>query len=80
MAFFISNTCDFTIRCKGCNENINAPVGTMPSSWIIAACPLCQEKRRYLPTEIFRGRLSQKLIEKMQAAGGAMIIKNGTDN
>jgi hypothetical protein len=49
-------------------ENIAAPVQTMPSSWIIASCPLCEEKRRYLPTEIFLGRLSQKLDEKMQAA------------
>jgi len=53
--------CDFTVRCKGCGENIPAPVGTLPDSWIVAVCPLCGERRRYLPSEIFRGRLSQRL-------------------
>lgn len=36
-------------------------VQTMPDTWIVAECPLCGERRRYLPTDIFRGRLSQKL-------------------
>ena len=53
--------CDFTIRCKKCGENIPAPVGTMPDTWIAAQCPLCGEKRSYLPSEIFRGKLSHKL-------------------
>jgi hypothetical protein len=33
----------------------------MPDSWIVAACPLYGSKRRYLPTEIFRGTLSPLL-------------------
>jgi hypothetical protein len=49
---------DFVIECKRCKEHIAAPVETMPGSWIIAECPLCKEKRRYLPVEIFKGRLS----------------------
>ena len=53
--------CDFTIRCKKCGENIPAPVGTMPDIWIVARCPLCGEVRHYLPSEIFRGKLSYKL-------------------
>jgi hypothetical protein len=53
--------CDFTIRCKGCGENIPAPVLTMPDTWIVAECPLCGVKRRYLPVEIFRGTLSHRL-------------------
>jgi len=53
--------CDFAIRCKGCGETIPAPVRTMPDSWIVATCPLCGAKRRYLPPEIFRGSLSHKL-------------------
>jgi hypothetical protein len=36
----------------------------MPDSWIIAECPLCGEKRRYLPADIFRGRLSSRLMQK----------------
>jgi hypothetical protein len=56
-----SRRCEFAIRCKGCGETIPAPVGTMPDSWIVADCPLCGSKRRYLPTEIFRGSLSHSL-------------------
>jgi hypothetical protein len=56
--------CDFTIRCKKSGENIPAPVGTMPDYWIAARCPLCGEKRSYLPPEIFRGNLSYKLGRK----------------
>jgi len=54
--------CDYTIRCKGCGENVPAPVGTMPDTWIVADCPLCGVRRRYLPPDIFRGRLSHFLM------------------
>jgi len=52
---------DFIVRCKGCGENIPAPVRTLPDTWIVADCPLCREKRRYLPADIFRGILSRHL-------------------
>jgi hypothetical protein len=58
--------CDFTVACKRCQENIPAPIGTMPDTWIVALCPLCGESRAYLPTEIFRGRLSQRLASVME--------------
>jgi hypothetical protein len=54
--------CDYTLRSKGCSENIPAPVLTMPDTWIIAECTLCGERRSYLPTDIFRGRLSHRFI------------------
>ena len=54
----------FVISCKGCQQNIPAPVQTLPDSWIVAECPLCGEKRRYLPADIFRGRLSHDLLMK----------------
>jgi hypothetical protein len=56
-----SRLCDFTVRCKGCGENIPAPVLTMPDTWIVAVCPLCADRRRYLPADLFRGKLSWKL-------------------
>jgi hypothetical protein len=59
-----SGVCDYTVRCKGCGENIPAPVQTMPDTWIVADCPLCGERRRYLPPDIFRGRLSYRLGKK----------------
>jgi RNase P subunit RPR2 len=61
---------DFVIRCKRCGENIAAPVNTMPDSWIIHTCPLCGERRRYLPAEIFQGRLSYK-YQKIRVRHGA---------
>jgi len=36
----------------------------MPDTWIAAQCLLCGEKRNYLPSEIFRGKLSYKLDPK----------------
>jgi hypothetical protein len=51
----------FVIACKGCHENIPAPVETLPDDWIIAVCPLCGQKRRYLPAEIFQGKLSHQV-------------------
>jgi hypothetical protein len=56
-----SGSYPFVITCKGCHENIPAPVETMPDAWIIAACPLCGQKRRYLPAEIFQGKLSHQV-------------------
>lgn len=52
---------DFTICCQACGENVPAPVETIPDCWVIAECPLCRTKRRFLPAEIFRGRLSARL-------------------
>ncbi len=59
-----SRLCDYAIRCKGCGETVPAPVETMPDSWIIAQCPLCGERRYYLPPDIFQGRLSHRLKRK----------------
>jgi hypothetical protein len=52
------------VQCKGCGENIPAPVETMPSQPVAARCPLCHEHRRYLPSEVFLGRLSRLMIRK----------------
>jgi len=60
----MAGVCDYTVRCKGCGENIPAPVQAMPDTWIVAECPLCRERRRYLPPDIFRGRLSHRLGKK----------------
>src|SRR5450631_1961804 len=52
------------VHCKGCGQNIPAPVETMPSQPAAARCPLCHEHRRYLPSEVFLGRLSHLMIRK----------------
>ena len=65
----------FVIVCKGCQQNIPAPIETMPDSWIIAECPLCRQPRRYLPTDIFQGRLSHELVTKTRQTGGERWAK-----
>ena len=52
------------VECKGCHENIPAPVEGVPAQPIAARCPLCHEHRRYLPSEVFLGRLSHLMIRK----------------
>jgi hypothetical protein len=58
------NSARVVICCKGCRENIPAPVESMPSQPIAARCPLCGEYRRYLPVEVFLGRLSHRMMRK----------------
>jgi hypothetical protein len=65
-----ARVCNFVFCCKGCRENVPAPVGTMPDSWIAAKCPLCGDRWRYLPSEIFNGRLSHRLGPKAVPAKG----------
>ena len=50
------------IQCKGCRENIPAPVESMPAQPIAAKCPIYGEHRQYLPSEVFLGRLSHLLM------------------
>jgi hypothetical protein len=52
------------VCCKGCRENIPAPVESMPAQPIAARCPLCGDYRRYLPVEVFLGRLSHSMLRK----------------
>lgn len=65
-----SRLCDFAVCCKRCRETITAPVMTMPDTWIVADCPLCGERRAYLPSDIFRGRLSHRLTRKPVRSDG----------
>jgi hypothetical protein len=61
------------VHCKGCGENIPAPVQTMPSQPITARCPLCHEDRHYLPSEVFLGRLSHLMIRKPVATADGRV-------
>jgi hypothetical protein len=59
------------VQCKGCRENIPAPVESVPAQPIAAKCPLCGAHRRYLPSEVFLGRLSHLMIRNpVRAADG----------
>ena len=68
-----SGTHPFVIACKDCHRNIPAPVGTMPDTWIVAVCPLCGVRRRYLPIDIFEGQLCAELLMKPRRTGGRAV-------
>ena len=61
-----AGTYPFVVDCKVCHRNFPAPKGTMPDTWIVAECPLCGAKRRYLPAGIFQGRLSTELLMRLR--------------
>ena len=44
------------LNCKGCRGAI--PIGIVPTAHIIRTCPLCGERRRYLPEEVYQGHPS----------------------
>ena len=70
-----TGVCDYTVRCKGCGENIPAPVHTMPDTWIVADCPLCGARRRYLPPDYLSWTLvvSARQETCALAAGGSAV-------
>jgi hypothetical protein len=45
-------------------------VAEFPFQSIIVECALCGEKRRYLPSEIFLGRVDQ-LVARQKRVGGS---------
>jgi hypothetical protein len=49
----------FVVACKKCSRDIQTGVAEFPFRSIVVECPLCGEKRRYLPSEIFFGRVDQ---------------------
>jgi hypothetical protein len=68
---------DFVVTCKGCCENLAARIQTLPGDWIIETCPFCLETRRYLPAEIFCGRVSYKYaaLRTRRGYGGMVVIE-----
>jgi hypothetical protein len=56
MSFRIQERKRFVVECKRCRRDVFAGVKEFPFQSLIVACPLCDEKQRYLPSEIFLGR------------------------
>jgi len=59
----------FVVVCKKCRRDIPTGVVEFPFQSIIVECALCGEKRRYLPSEIFLGRVDQLVIRQKRAEG-----------
>jgi hypothetical protein len=49
----------FVVACKKCRRDVPTGVAEFPFQSIVVECPLFGEKRRYLPSETFLGRVDQ---------------------
>ena len=58
----------FVVACKKCRRDVPTGASELPLRSIIVDCPLCGEKRRYLPSEVFLGRMDQ-LVNRQKRAG-----------
>lgn len=55
------------VVCKRCQRQVPSGQQEFPFHSITVACPLCRESRRYLPTEVFLGRVDQLVIKQQRA-------------
>jgi len=51
----------FVVECKLCHRHIPANIEKFPKDNIRVDCPLCGEKRRFRPNEVFLGEPSTVL-------------------
>jgi rRNA maturation endonuclease Nob1 len=58
----------FVVECKRCRRNVAAGVQEFPFQSIVVFCPLCGERRQYLPSDVYLGRLNQ-LVAKQARIG-----------
>jgi hypothetical protein len=49
------------VRCKGCCRNIPSGTHGVPAQPIAVHCPLCGQRRMYLPVEVNLDRLHASL-------------------
>jgi len=57
----------FVVACKKCRRDVPTGVNEFPFHSIVVECPLCGEKRRYLPSEVFLGRVDQPVSRQKRA-------------
>jgi hypothetical protein len=46
----------FVVTCKRCRRDVPSGLTKFPFQSIVVDCPLCGEKRRYIPSEVFLGK------------------------
>jgi hypothetical protein len=49
----------FVVTCKRCRRDVPAGLKEFPFQSIVLECPLCGERRQYMPSEVFLGRTNQ---------------------
>jgi RNase P subunit RPR2 len=61
---FTRSGSSFVVTCKRCTRAIPAGVDAFPRDNIVVSCPLCGEKRRYRPVEVFLGWIDTRVAEQ----------------
>jgi hypothetical protein len=56
----------FVVACKYCHRDVPAGVKEFPFHSVVAACPLCGEEHRYLPSEMTLGRPNPLVAKKFR--------------
>lgn len=59
-----SNRKMFVVTCKQCRRDVPTGVSEFPFQSIIVACCLCGEIRRYLPSELFLGKVDHLVLHQ----------------
>ncbi|MDR3412272.1 MAG: hypothetical protein P4L87_15220 [Formivibrio sp.] len=54
----------FVVTCKRCRRDVPTSVSEFPFQSITVTCCLCGEVRRYLPSELFLGRVDQLVLHQ----------------
>ena len=54
----------FVVTCKRCRRDIPAGVNEFPFQSVTVVCCLCGELRRYLPSELFLGKVDHLVLHQ----------------
>ncbi len=67
MAFGIRELRLFVVTCKRCRRDVLAGLKEFPAQFIVVNCPLCGERRRYRPSEVFLDRPNHLVAKQARA-------------
>jgi hypothetical protein len=56
IAFGFQEKKQFVVLCKRCRRDVPIGVKEFPFQSLVVMCPLCDERHKYLPSEVFLGR------------------------
>jgi len=54
----------FVVTCKRCRRDIPSGVSEFPFQSVTVVCCLCGEARRYLPSELFLGKVDHLVLHQ----------------
>jgi hypothetical protein len=67
VGFVMQERKQFVVTCKDCRRDVPSGVKKFPFKSIAVTCPLCNEQRRYLPSELFLGRPNHLVAKQARA-------------